>query len=581
MKKRLAKQKRRLFITIALCLFVLSAIVFSIFAIFTYNSKKDIAFYNASSNFSYFENMAMPFLETDINYLDYEINQNLSHNGEIQIVDEDGNTIIKTRNALPIVFYDSDQFAHNGCIDYDKFKKAFTNEQFNLIKEYLSKEKNENGEYYELLCTNFYKTTTELIPVQVAIVKTKFSHTWSVEDEIIETFDINDEISKLAIPKDEYTTPLAFSYTQSEMHRNVIDTNFLINNNYEEKNIISQAQDYNAKIVKEYQYNTDNTYNLGDDAILMNSYINSEPFTYIFYHHSTFSDTINQIEAKAFGIDENQFKIYASDEPPYEMPFTYYVIYTEKINVLDYCLSDILMMLIYIVFLFLIVGFIIGAITWRTLKNQITQEERLRTITNAMAHELKSPLFIVGGYSESLIENINTDKHKHYANLILSQTKSMNELVGKMLDYSKLDSANFNLRLEKINLTQLINNILENYVLYGITLECNKDIYINADKRLITTVIENYLENAVKYSTKINDIKIKITDKSFEVSNPSNPFSKEDIANMWQLYHRNTKHNNISGHGLGLVIVKSILDMHKFKSGANYNEGYITFWFHF
>lgn len=583
MKKKLAKQKRRLFITISLCLLALSIVVFGIFATYTYHAKKDVAFYNATLNSSYFENMAMPILQTNRNLLDYEINKNLSENGEIHILNEDGEFILGTRNALPVDFYDTDNMEHSGCIDYEKFKNTFTSEQFTTIKDYLSKETNENGEYYELLCTEFCETLNELIPVQVAIVKTEFSHTWSVEDEIIETFDINPDVLELTIPEEEFVAPLAYSYKQSDMHRNVIDTDFIINNNYQDKNTVS--------VVEEFFENPDNSNHQNYEDINSTEYyecadrnaINTAPFTFIYYHQTSYVDMIDQFEAKALGIDENIFKIYAveSDNVLSEMPYTYYAIYTEKINILDLCLTEILMMLVYIVVLFLIVGVIIGAMTWRSLKYQITQEERLRTITNAMAHELKSPLFIVSGYSETLIENINTDKREQYANMILSHTKSMNELVCKMLDYSKYDSANINLKVDKINLTELINNILENYVLYGITLECDGDVYINADKKLLTIVIENYLDNAVKYTTEINNIKIKITDKSFEVSNPCNPLTKEEIANLWQPYHRKTEHNNYSGHGLGLAIVKSILDNHKFKCGANYDEGCITFWFHF
>ncbi len=582
MKKKLAKQKWRLFIAIALCLLTLSIVVFSIFASYTYNAKKDVAFYNATLNSSYFENMALPFLHTDKNLLDYEINQNLSPSGEITIINEDGEFIVGTRNALPVKFYDSDNIEHSGCIDYEKLKIAFTDQQFNLIKEYLSKEKNETGEYYELLCTEFCITVTELIPVQVAVVKTNSTHTWSAEDEIIETFNINPDVLELTIPEHEYIAPLAYVYTQSAMHRNVIDTDFVINNSYQKKNTISAVEEF----LKNSDSNLQNAKNANKAELyecVDRNIINAEPFTYIYYHQATFVDTIDIFQAKALGIDENVFKIYAveSDNLLSEMPYNYYAIYTEKINVLELCLTEILMMLIYIVVLFVIVGIIIGAITWHTLKKQIAQEQKIRTVTNAMAHELKTPLFIIGGHAETLIENVNSEKRARYADLILDQTKSMNSLVCKMLDYSKFDSANFSIKTEKFNISELISEILDNYVLYGINLDCNKDYSITGDKKLLTTVIENLLDNAVKYSTEIGSITVTITNKSFQISNPCHYVSKEDINNMWQPYHRKAEHSNLTGHGLGLAIVKSILEMHNFKYGATYDEGLITFWFNY
>ena len=132
------------------------------------------------------------------------------------------------------------------------------------------------------------------------------------------------------------------------------------------------------------------------------------------------------------------------------------------------------MMCGFVFYICAIAGIIIGAVLWKAMKKQLEQEERLRTVTNSMAHQLKTPLFVIGGYAENLAENVNTDKRTHYAQVITEQTNAMNEMVCKMLDYSRLDSESFTLNIERFELTAVAKEIIENYKLDNSQLECKK-----------------------------------------------------------------------------------------------------------
>ena len=235
------------------------------------------------------------------------------------------------------------------------------------------------------------------------------------------------------------------------------------------------------------------------------------------------------------------------------------------------------MIFIYIMVVFIVVDIIISVIMWKTLKKQIEQENRLRTVTNAMAHELKTPLFVIGGFAESLSENINTDKREHYSTLITEQTAEMNRLVSKMLEYSKLDSASFTLKKEKISLNEIVKQVVENYDFSEIELECDDEIFINADKALIKTAVENLVENAVKYSDGSGKITVTCQKGKLAVSNPYKAVSAEEIKNMWEPYHRNADESDKQGHGIGLAMVKSIVDLHGMKCRAEYSNNRITF----
>ncbi|HCI59905.1 MAG TPA: hypothetical protein DE313_03730 [Ruminococcus sp.] len=582
MKKKLSKQKRRLFISIAASMLVLSIIVYAVFAVTTYYSELDLLTSNSASSFhqatinmqnydngnwgNYFLNRKYD-KDSDEICDNYEVDKQLIDVDEqIKIVDnETGAILCQTGNAISVAFegdlvneddktsededsiviIENDYITGFGCIEFERFRKSMTDKQYSDIMEYLTKKNAGNGEYYELLCSEYYIDKSYLQPKSVEIVQTSEDNDWYAQDKVIKHYELKptlaDEKAKL--------------YHQTEMHRNVIDDDFVFGK-YRASTALDEYYDYKKNT---YYTNAVHTYTYENryGEYETNTIVNVAPFTYIYSNWE-------QMSVKQYNSEEN-ISISCN--------------YARKFNVLESCSDKLIFMLVFILVVFLIAGIIIGSVTWQTLKKQIEQENRLRTVTNAMAHELKTPLFIISGYSENLEENVNTDKRTHYCEVINEQTRSMNMLVSKMLDYSKLDSASFNLNIQKFNLTQLTRKILEIYMIYDIKLESNGDVNIKADKKLIRSVIENLVDNAVKYTTDINEITVKITSKSFSVSNPCEELTKDEIKDMWQPYHRKAEHNNIEGHGLGLAMVKNILDLHKFKSGAKYMDGTITFYF--
>ena len=583
MKKKLFKQKRRLFISIAASMLALSIIVYAVFAVTTYYSELDLlisnsasSFHQATINMQNYTNRNWGYYLLNKKYTSEfkELESGFSADEQIIITNnENGAVLCQTENAVSVEFQGEreektvdentseemveiiDYESGTGCIEYERFKSSMTDSQFNEITEFLTKKNVGNDEYYELLCSEYYVDKGHIQPKSVEIVQTCENNDWYVQDKVIKHFELKptleDKESKL--------------YHCQDMHRNVIDDDFVFG-----KYRMSTALDEYYQYVKDKYYTDSNGIVVPNDSAGYTSYqidmfgeykfytsLRVAPFTYIYSNWEQMS-----------------VKPYDSEET-----ISFSCNYARKFNVLESCSDKLIFMLVFILVVFLITGVIIGAVTWQTLKKQIEQENRLRTVTNAMAHELKTPLFIISGYSENLEENINTDKRAHYCEVINEQTRSMNMLVSKMLDYSKLDSASFNLNIQKFSLTQLTSKILESYIIYDIKFESDGDVNIKADKKLMKSVIENLIDNAVKYTTDINEISVKITSKSFSVSNPCEELTKEEINDMWQPYHRKAEHNDIEGHGLGLAMVKNVLDLHKLKSGAKYSDGKITFYF--
>ncbi|MCQ4021668.1 MULTISPECIES: cell wall metabolism sensor histidine kinase WalK [unclassified Ruminococcus] len=563
-KKKIKKQKQRLYIAVSLSLFILSFAVSVIFAIVTYNTEKHLLYSSAYSDYSDTLLLLQDSFKDDNYYAEYYVNKRYSGDEQVIVINQNGETVVETKNALPVDFSSYPYHLEKGlgCIVFENFKHSMTDEQYKKITSYLSQDKTDDGKYYELLCIDYYFSKGDIIPKSVEIVETTEENVWYVQDKVVERFELNPFV------RDGLTL-----YRNSDMQRNVIDKEFVFGN-YRRENLLSHVltlKTNSTEADKTYYY----SFNIDDIDSGKNAYIKIETFDSsnfgyggILYDDNAFSSIYCNTSSFSLKTENNEENIYT-------------VYYAKRFNVLDNCYERIVFILIYIFAIFVIVGIILAAIIWHTIKKQIEQEEKLRLTTNAMAHELKTPLFIIGGYAENLVENINTKKQSHYASVISEKSSAVNGLVEQMLDYSRIDSGYDTLNIEKINLNALTNDVVKSYEDSSISLEYGKEVYINADKRMIKSAIENLVDNAVKYTNDKNDIKIKITDKRFSVSNPSDEMSKSEINNLWQPYHRQARHSATPGHGLGLAIVKSIFKLHKFKNGAAYSNGRITFWFEY
>ena len=560
MKKKLKKQKFRLFLGITLSMFLLSIIVFITIAINILNTEKEklesdtyAEFTNIADNVTHWsENLySMPDTDSFINDRQISGGSDRAHIRVSDVTDTNDSTeniIAETKNAISVDFYDKEKVSYYGLINFDDLRDNLTKEQYETICDYLSRNTTANGEQYILVCTEFFYNGGTILPNVIEILLTKPENDWYIQDTVIERYVLNPDVLS------SYTLCKA-----PEDLRNVIFKEFVLGE-YEVVRYLDDVDKFWATF-DSYEYYT--THREGPFPL------KTGLFTYLVYYNDY----------------KSGYKYYVSD--PYDTeiigtsePYAYDISYAKEINVLNGSIDTIIVMFIYIFILFSIVGVIIGAISWHTLKKQIEQEQRLRTVTNAMAHELKTPLFIIGGYCDNLMENINTDKHEHYAYVISQQTQEMNELVVKMLGYSKLDSSNFKPEMETFDIIGLTRGLVENYEFYNIDFEYDKKMNITADKKLITSVIENLLDNAIKYTTDIEQIKVSIKNGKFTVSNPCKELTKKDIEDMWQPYYRNADNSDKEGYGLGLAIVKSVFEMHGIKYRAEYSDGIISFEFH-
>lgn len=227
------------------------------------------------------------------------------------------------------------------------------------------------------------------------------------------------------------------------------------------------------------------------------------------------------------------------------------------------------------------------------LKSDIEQKEKLDNMRQEfianVSHELKTPIALIQGYAEGLqcgmIEN--KEDRDFYLNVIIDESDKMNKMVRQLLNLSTLEDKIEDIEIERINLNQIVTQVVKSQEILLKQKEVNVDIKIDdnifvwADEFKLEEVIRNYLTNAINHVDDNKSIKIYIENIDNEkirlyVYNSGIQLSDENLSNIWEKFYKTDKARTRSygGTGLGLSIVKAIADKHNTKCGCiNVDEG--------
>ncbi len=221
-----------------------------------------------------------------------------------------------------------------------------------------------------------------------------------------------------------------------------------------------------------------------------------------------------------------------------------------------------------------------------------TDELRRELMAN-VSHDLKTPLTMIKAYAE-MARDLNSDnkvKREQNLDVIIEETDRLNVLVNDILDLSKMQSGVVSLDFTEFSINELIKTILKRYdylASSGFKFEFiyDAEYMVIADIKRIERVIYNLLNNAINYVGEDKTVIIKISDKKtnvlVEVIDHGKGIKKKDLKLIWNKYYKvDKKHRrNDVGSGIGLSIVKSILENHNVKYGVNSKVGEgTTFYF--
>lgn len=207
-----------------------------------------------------------------------------------------------------------------------------------------------------------------------------------------------------------------------------------------------------------------------------------------------------------------------------------------------------------------------------------------RDLISNVSHDLRTPLTMIGGYGEMMID-LPEEKTDENIQVIVDETKRLNALVNDLLDMSRLQDGRIVLHKEVFDISALLKTQLQKYDVYrmqeGYTIESELlgTIYVNADKIRIEQVINNFLNNAVNYGGEAKHIIVREIKKEntvrIEVQDFGEGIDPEDLDNIWDRYYKVDKeHVRVAnGSGIGLNIVKQLLELHGVPYGVKSSKG--------
>ncbi len=208
------------------------------------------------------------------------------------------------------------------------------------------------------------------------------------------------------------------------------------------------------------------------------------------------------------------------------------------------------------------------------LNQELLKEEELRSsFVQRLSHELKTPLMVISATTEAIMDNvIPEDEIESEYNTILEEVDKTTKIIKDIINTYKSSSKGIKLNISRFNLNNLVKEIAD--PLYpvaqkrNLTIQenLNEVVYMNADRDLIGQVISNFLTNAIKYTKEKELIEINIIDNKtafvFEVKNHGAHIKEENLQKIWLPFYRENENVDKDSTGIGLYIVKEILNAH-------------------
>jgi signal transduction histidine kinase len=198
-----------------------------------------------------------------------------------------------------------------------------------------------------------------------------------------------------------------------------------------------------------------------------------------------------------------------------------------------------------------------------------------------ISHDLRTPLAVIHGYVETLHlkkDSLNPEDHQKYLGIILKSTEKLKRLVNDLFELSKLEARQIKPQLEVFTIQELLSDVVGKYHLLtqqkGIALHSEWEqqaLLVRADLALIERVMQNLLDNALKFTPTAGQVRISAVrcenTVQIEVQNTGKGIAEEDQGRIFDRYFKGNHHPK-SGSGLGLAIVKNILEIHQSSIGV-------------
>jgi signal transduction histidine kinase len=217
----------------------------------------------------------------------------------------------------------------------------------------------------------------------------------------------------------------------------------------------------------------------------------------------------------------------------------------------------------------------------KNLEELKTVEKLRRELIANVSHDLRTPIAAVHGYAETIVmkkDTLSKEEREHYTNIILQSTEKLTKLVDQLFELSKLEALERKPHLELFNIAELVQEVYHQYLILAgqkkismNCINCHDNTFVLADIGMMERVLQNLIDNAIKYTPQEGAISIRLSyqDNQLDiiVSNTGPGIPAAYLPHIFERYSPKSTNGPAfppSGMGLGLVIVKKILDLHGF-----------------
>ena len=216
-----------------------------------------------------------------------------------------------------------------------------------------------------------------------------------------------------------------------------------------------------------------------------------------------------------------------------------------------------------------------------------------RDLLANVSHDMKTPLTMIRAYSEMIrdISGGNREKSAKQAQIIIDETERLTALINEVVELSKLESGVMQLNVTSFDLSARVTETVKRFGImeeakgYKFEADIEPDLVVRGDGEKTDRVVYNLIGNAINYTGADRRVVVRCRRKDgcarVEVSDTGKGMTEEELHTVWDKYYRLAQDKRrVVGSGLGLSIVKSILELHKARFGVE-SEKYVgsTFWF--
>ncbi len=227
------------------------------------------------------------------------------------------------------------------------------------------------------------------------------------------------------------------------------------------------------------------------------------------------------------------------------------------------------------------------------IEKKTRAEEVRKEFLSNVTHELKTPIALIQGYAEGLKDNISEspEDREFYCDVIIDEAAKMNTMVKKLLTLNQLEYGTTQMEFARFDLTAVIRAVLSSYEILTIQKDVTvrftetEPVYVWADEYMVEEVLTNYVSNAFHHAEGAKIIEVQMIPRGTRIRvavfNTGAQIPEEELSDIWIKFYKvdKARTREYGGSGIGLSVVKAIMEAHNQSYGVKNHTSGVEFWF--